>query len=61
MQGILALVVGPLLLIFAWATYVRAPHRYSDDDGSDCNYYDDDTDDGDYDGDDGDYDGTSRQ
>jgi hypothetical protein len=28
MHGILALAVGPLLLVFAWATYVRAPHRY---------------------------------
>ena len=25
--GILAVVVGPLLLLFAWATYIRAPHR----------------------------------
>ena len=27
MEAILALLGGPLLLVFAWATYVRAPHR----------------------------------
>ena len=28
MQGMLAIVAGPLLLYFTWTTFVRAPHRH---------------------------------